>query len=534
MGCRVSEIAIDLEMVDQLVGWFRDEVGQGLTPAAQAGLRDITGPVPFGDGSPSGELMAARTAAATADEVIRANLSVHLSNADTLVTKLETIVAGYREADVSSSLTVSQAIPDRHEPATAERPPGVGSFEGADPDSQVSLPSQRDYQANHQTNWRAYDVPRLAEVVAPQTPPVHRRAHAYECLGDGLDSYCRQLRQLRRDLAQAWPPERSSAAEGYLRRLKEHADAVEQDGYCARVTAIGLSRIADTLEEAKAQITGYDARWPAVTSEYAFPLWPFNATLLNEAAAAAMTSADSAIRDWRRQIVVPAPAPAFDTPGSGSSTTGGGSGSTALTPGGLGRQIVATAAQHVGAGEGGYSVPPVPGLDPVVGLDLTGTGPAPMPISAANPPSMLPIAPGASPIAPHGGAFVLPGPGVGSQGHLLPAPGAAGAAALPRTGARGVIGSPGGAGAVLGQRGVPATGGVVGAGAAGRTTPIDKGGAGKADGDEIWPVRQGVPSVIDKPQQHPAAEVTGGVITGDDLGFNAWFAKTATPWAHTP
>jgi hypothetical protein len=71
------------------------------------------------------------------------------------------------------------------------------------------------------------------------------------------------------------------------------------------------------------------------------------------------------------------------------------------------------------SGNAGMRVPPVPGYDPVAtpgSPEFGGSSGAPRPVPAVpgQPVSMLPIPPG-SPYAPVGGAYVLPGPGVGSR-----------------------------------------------------------------------------------------------------------------------
>jgi hypothetical protein len=113
----------------------------------------------------------------------------------------------------------------------------------------------------------------------------------------------------------------------------------------------------------------------------------------------------------------------------------------------------------------------VPGYDPAPPATL----PQSVPAVPGSPISLLPVPPG-NPHAPDGGAYVLPGPGIGPGGWIYPRPG----------------------------------------------SPAE---AGEAQRAGVWDVAQGVSPIID--------EMVDTVPVPDN-DFIDWFSELATPWTAPP
>jgi len=502
----MAGIAIDLAGADAVAEKLRDEVAGGLAPVVHQGLAGIGSEALFGLGSPSGEVSAARKAYQDVATVCVRNLATHLSNAEHLVSTLEQAIEGYRLADAQLALAVRPDESDE-DPTFSGGAYGSGMVSGfAVTFRPPSPPEPREYVTPYRLDWGSYNVPRDAVILQQEGDDrAYQQVMAFRALSAGLGAHYRRLLALRDELAMVWSPQESEAAAQYQVQLDRHIAAVVQDAAASSTNANLFYGIVDAMAVAKGRIDGYHARWNEVTTDLTPEFWDHAAEELNVMARDHLIETDSVVRDWRSGIIVADSAPQFGPAPTAPEPVGGGGNSA--------------------AGGRGYPVPPVPGMDPVTGPALAGA-PQPVPASPANPPSMLPIPPGVSPLAPMGGAWVLPGPGTGPAGRLMPMPQPIAQQPIaprpPTTGpSSGVVGgAPGSAGT--------GPSGQVGGGSRGAA----KAGGGKVApgaGREQWHVRRGVRPVIDgsEPVDTPADRFTGGA---DGPEFDAWFPRTATPW----
>lgn len=516
-------IAIDLAGADAVLDKLREEVGDGLAPVVHQGRAGISGQALFGIGSPSPEVSAARTAYRDVATVCLANLTTHLSNAEDLVSRLEQAIEGYRQADTLSTFTVMpQDADEQDDPTFSGGAFGSGMVSGfAVTFRPPPLPEPREYVTPYCLDWGAYNVPRDAAILQQEGDDgTYQQVMAFRALSAGLGAHYRRILLLRDELAMVWSPQESEAARQYQTLLDQHIAGVVQDAAVSSTNANLLYGIVDALAEAKGKINGYHDRWNQVTTDWTPEFWDHAAEQLDGLARDKLIETDSTIRDWRSGIIVADSAKPFaPVPATPDEQSGSGAGS-------------------VGGGGGGYPVAPVPGRNPVTGPVLAGA-PQPVPASPSNPPSMLPIPPGVSTLAPLGGAWVLPGAGTGPMGRLMPMPqpsgptapggpaGPRGRAGLrpPSAGLSGLVGGPGAAG-------TGPAGGVIGGGGAHK--PGRGGGkVGPGAGREQWEVRKGVRPVIDGSDHVAVPQVSAPQIRApgsDGPEFNVWFAETATPW----
>lgn len=521
----MSGIAIDLAGADAVLEKLRAEMGGGLTPVVHQGLAGIGTQARFGVDSPSGEVKAARTAYQDAATVCVANLSTHLSNAEHLVLALEQAIEGYRQADAASSFAI---VPQEREddPTIAGGAFGSGMVSGfAVTFRPPVMPEPREYVTPYCLDWGAYDIPRDAAILRDEGHDgAYQQVMAFRALSAGLGAHYRRILGLRDELAMVWSPQESEAALQYQQLLDQHISAVVVDAAASSTNANRFYGIVDALAVAKGKVDSYHARWNEVTTDWTPEFWDHAAEQLDGMARTELIETDTTIRDFRSGIIVADSAKTFADPSKpeGPADPSGSS------------------------GNGRGPVAPVPGMNPVTGPALAGA-PLPVPASASNPPSMLPIPPGVTPLAPNGGAWVLPGPGTGPLGRVMPMPSGPGgpvgpggsggpgrAAGLrgpgglrpPMGGPAGLVGGAAGPlGGGAGAHGATGQGGIIGGGGRG----AGKAGAGKVapgSGREKWEVRQGVQPVIDGSKQVAQQDSFGG----NDVEFESWFARTATPW----
>lgn len=283
------------------------------------------------------------------------------------------------------------------------------------------------------TVWDAYDVPRLWDAVSGEDDPLGwEQVHGLQRMAEALHGHADDLRARRELLARAW---QGSTADRTLSRWDTLIATVAHEASGLTGTACGLHGIMTTLACAKQKIEPLLRQWNAITSDWIPDFWDEVAAELNEEARTIMLVAAAEIRDYRGRIPYPATHPSPSSP-----------------------------------------PPAVPGHQPATsdGEQLAGM---PMPVAAApgQPVSMLPIPPG-NPYAPHGGAYLLPGPGVGNRGFIVPMAGAVAAQPKPRSRSR-------------------------------------------------WTVPTGVPSLI-----QPVGAAPGEPTPEDEAAFGHWFADLATPW----
>ncbi|HZM78415.1 MAG TPA: hypothetical protein VFC19_22035 [Candidatus Limnocylindrales bacterium] len=233
-----------------------------------------------------------------------------------------------------------------------------------------------------QTVWEAYDVPRLWDAVDLEDDPLGwdqvigvRRA------AELLTGHSETLRAKRENVAQAW---QGPTAALMLSRLDSLITSISRDAASLTVAARGLHGIMTALAAARKKIQPLVLRWDEVTGDWIPEFWDEVAAELNDQARTAMLVAAAEVRDHASRLGPPSVP--FE--------------STTAVP------------------------PPLPGYSPTTsdspraGAWLAGM-PRPVPAMPGHPVSMLPIPPG-NPYAPGGGAYLLPGPGVGPHGFIVP------------------------------------------------------------------------------------------------------------------
>jgi hypothetical protein len=166
-----------------------------------------------------------------------------------------------------------------------------------------------------------------------------------------------------------------------LSRLDNLITSVARDAASLTVAARGLHGIMTSLAGARKKIQPLAARWEEVTGDWIPEFWDEVAAELNDQARTAMLVAAAEVRDHASRLGRPSelhPATGTNPP------------------------------------------PPLPGYRPTTSDNPRLAGmPRPVPAIPPHPVSMLPIPPG-NPYAPDGGAYLLPGPGVGPHGFIVP------------------------------------------------------------------------------------------------------------------
>lgn len=288
------------------------------------------------------------------------------------------------------------------------------------------------------TAWDAYDLPRLWDAVRGEDDPLGwEQVCGLRRMAETLDAHVEGMRAKREALAHAW---QSPASARMLDRWDTLIAAAGHEASSLTMTARGLHGIMTALAGAKRKIEPLVGQWNDITSDWIPEYWDEVAAELNDEARTAMLVAAAEVRDHRNNILgVPAPA-----------------------------RVVTS-----------HPPPALPGYAPVSGGGPALAGmPAPVPAVSGQPVSMLPVPPG-NPYAPGGGAYLLPGPGVGGFGFIVPAPGSPDAPA-------------------------------------------------QSPSRSSWRMPSGVPPVI-----LPVATSPGSPTPEAAAAFDSWFTRMATPWRIT-
>jgi len=371
------------------------------------------------------------------------------------------------------------------------------------------IPEQPSWPASWSLSWEAYDVPRLWDIVrAEGAVKVWQQVTGFLFLGDLLEEQYRKWRGKRDEIAAAW---QSAAAEQFLARLDIYGNDLVVDSVCARQTSYALDRTVSALEKARDQIRPLVALWETATDDWRPEWWDHAAEDVNRQAREIMRESDAAIAASRGYIAAPerlhlsreTPLQPID---EGAETAkASGSGSAADTPNSMSR------------------VPPMPGYDPLArsagapGLAAAPGAPQPVPAVPGQPVSMLPISPG-SPYAPFGGAYILPGPGVGRGGYIVPMPLNPGTGRMPM--GQQALMSPTASGGSFagGMMPVPMAGGP--GGGSGR-------GALYRRPNVTWRAAKGVPPIIRIEQDDVVPDQPS---LKQEEEFRDWFTDLAYPW----
>jgi hypothetical protein len=377
-----------------------------------------------------------------------------------------------------------------------------------------SIPAQPSWTTPYCLSWNAFDVPRIWDMVAREgNQAAWEQVNGFMFLADFLQDQYRIWRELRGRIAEAW---QSPAASEFLKVLDQYGEDLLSDAACARQTSYAWNRTVEALGNARSRIEPIKQQWDELTGDHSSLSWNYKADQLNRQARQIMVETDKAVADARAYIARPNP---FQEPGNPEhGIVIEGDESSALSTG-----------LPFGPEAGGSRphVPPVPGFEPLANIQTTPQLATAGSLSSiprfvepvpGTPVSLLPIPPG-NLYAPFGGAYVLPGPGVGRGGYVVPMP------------------QPPGTGAITGSRTLmppTATGG--GGGVAGGMMPVPMAGppGGGASHGAIyrrpniaWHVDKGVPPVI---KVDPDEFVLDQPSPKQEEEFRDWFTELAYPW----
>jgi hypothetical protein len=369
------------------------------------------------------------------------------------------------------------------------------------------IPRQPSWPASWCPRWTAFDVPRMWDMVEPEGKwSAMEQIAGFRALADLLLEHHRLWRGRRDFIAQVW---QSPAAEQFLLRLDVYGNDMLIDAECARQTAYALDSTVSALSKAREQIAPLVGQWSTVTNDWIPEWWNHAAAKLNDEARQIMAEADRAIAAARPNISAPGriSSPYIDI--------------RQMIEGDPDFPTSPSMATHGGAR---LRVPPIPGHDPLVAGQDRPTlaainAPQLVPAVPGQAVSMLPISPG-SPYAPFGGAYILPGPGVGGGGYVVPMP-------------------PGGRSPIGPRALTPPLAGVNGPGsaAAGGMMPVPMtsiaGAAGGSHGalyrrpNVTWHTDKGVPPVIRIEEDE---FVPDQPTLKQEEEFRDWFTELAYPW----
>ena len=380
-----------------------------------------------------------------------------------------------------------------------------------------SIPEQPSWTPLACLSWGAYDVPRIWDMVEHEgNAAAWEQVNGFTFLADFLLDQYRIWREQRNRIAAAW---QSPAATEFLNTLDKYGEDLLSDAACARQTAHAWNRTVEALGNARSKIEPLVKQWNEATKDPNSAVWAYTADRLNKQARQIMVETDKAVADARPYIARPNLYKAAFDPGTVINEDENSRTETGFVAG-------------APAGASQTRVPPVPGYEPLVDVQpapqLAATGqqvPQSLPRIVepvpGTPVSLLPIQPG-NMYAPFGGAYVLPGPGVGRGGYVVPMP------------------QPPGTGPVTGPRTLmpPSAAGVAGAasGVPGGVMPMPMGGApGGGPGHSAlyrrpnvaWQVDKGVPPVIKVDQDE---FVLDRPSPKQEDEFRDWFTDLAYPW----
>ncbi|WP_144119726.1 hypothetical protein [Catellatospora sichuanensis] len=359
------------------------------------------------------------------------------------------------------------------------------------------------------TNWDRYDIPRIWDGVScVSRSETWDQAQSIGRQADQLNAQADDLERLRERLAAAWSGGQTPAAAAALERISLLISSLRADALAATTTARGVNGVLEAMAAARQKLAPIVNEYLEITNEHHPYAWRHEATRLNEQAREVMMATEQAIRDHRKNIIVPAqveqrgvtftPEPQPTTPkplGTGPEgytpdvfgpPESGPTDSSASWPVSRGPAEVADDMEQEF---------PQPIGRPVPGLSSGGT-------------AMLPIFPG-SPYAPQGGAYVMP-TDAGATGYVMPMSNAPGAS---HAGSRG--------GGMPGLMPMPTPLG---------GAPSGRGGDGpyyRRGADTRWEVRQGIRSVIE-PEARPGLPKPEPMHNVED--FREWYTEVAMPW----
>jgi hypothetical protein len=163
------------------------------------------------------------------------------------------------------------------------------------------------------TDWEQYPVPDLAGFLADNLEPAWTHVRAWYGTANVAANHQQALQRVRDELAQVWPPERNQAAAVYLARLDSMIASLGDVHQTAGGTAVALSGVLSTLEDARRQVDQVHEQWKQAEAsastlgvgEYETQGQPWQVEL-NQRAQRIMHETDAAVYAYQPRMQVPA------------------------------------------------------------------------------------------------------------------------------------------------------------------------------------------------------------------------------------
>lgn len=162
--------------------------------------------------------------------------------------------------------------------------------------------------------WTDFEVPAIWSMLASEDEALSAaQTTAWNRTFDLLDSHAQNLRRLRDNLADRWPPSRSEASAVFLEYLDKLIESVRPASYASSSNALVLSDLTDTLAVARSRVGPLYEQWQAGGGTD-----PKVRAQLNAQAAAIMASTDVEVYQHGQRFVLP---PEYEPPVADHGTT---------------------------------------------------------------------------------------------------------------------------------------------------------------------------------------------------------------------
>lgn len=237
------------------------------------------------------------------------------------------------------------------------------------------------------TNWDAYDLPRLWQMVSGEDDDQGwAQVQAWFRLRSAVNACRERLQACRQALQDQWPPDKSPASAAFIAYIDQLTISMAQTAASAERTAHGLAGIMSALATAKAEMEPLYENWREVSNDLTPRWWDGAEDELNAKARAIMRTAEMAVADYTPMIEIP---PKYELRGARnpiSNISAGEPGEKgSSTEFGIGTDLAGSLPQvpH-------HPPPPLPSVDPVSSSGPVLSG---MPTSTTHSPSSPSSAP---------------------------------------------------------------------------------------------------------------------------------------------
>ena len=156
------------------------------------------------------------------------------------------------------------------------------------------------------TNWDAYDLPRLWQMVSGEDDDQGwAQVQAWFRLRSAVNACRERLQACRQALQDQWPPDKSPASAAFIAYIDQLTISMAQTAASAERTAHGLAGIMSALATAKAEMEPLYENWREVSNDLTPRWWDGAEDELNAKARAIMRTAEMAVADYTPMIEIP-------------------------------------------------------------------------------------------------------------------------------------------------------------------------------------------------------------------------------------